>query len=227
MLSHTNIMATIKSIVDRRERGNLNPVGAQRHCSFLPLAHLYERVILIVNFIQGCQVAYCPIPEKLFEYYAVVKPTGVSMVPRILNKVYDNIMNEVNKSKIKRFLISQALHNEKPSLFSNFIFRKVKNLFGGEVFIMVTGSAPITPEVLHFFRIALAVHIIEGYAQTESTASATSTHGSDLSWGMVGSPVATVEIKLIDVPGTQYRSNNNQGEVCIRGPIVFKGQLHI
>ena len=57
------------------------------------------------------------------------------MVPRILNKVYDTIMAEVGKSKIKRFLISQALHIEKPSLFSRFVFRKVKNLFGGEVII--------------------------------------------------------------------------------------------
>lgn len=223
MLSHTNILSTIKSVVDRRERANLNPVDAHRHCSFLPLAHLYERVVLMLNFILGSQVAYCAIPERLFEYYTVVKPTGASMVPRILNKVYDTIMSEVKKSKIRRFLISQALHNEKPSLFSNLIFRKVRNLFGGELKIMVTGSAPITPEVLHFFRIALAIPVIEAYGQTESTASATSTHSTDLSCGMVGSPVASVEIKLIDVPGTNYRSDNNQGEICIRGPPVFKG----
>ena len=92
---------------------------------------------------------------------------------------------------------------------------------------MITGSAPITPEVLHFFRIALDIPIVEGYGQTESTAAGTSTHITDMSCGTVGSPVPSVEIKLIDVPGTNYRSNNNQGEICIRGPTIFKGKFHI
>jgi long-chain acyl-CoA synthetase len=227
MLSHTNILSTVKGVFERRERSNAETAANPRHCSFLPMAHLYERINLMYNLLNGSQIACCPIPEKIFEYYSIVKPTTISMVPRILNKVYDTIMAEVNKSKIKRFLILQALHYEKPSLFSRFIFRKVKNLFGGEVISMVTGSAPITPEVLHFFRIALDAPIIEAYGQTESTASGTTTHIADLSCGKVGSPGPVVEIKLIDVPGTNYRSNNNQGEVCIRGPGVFKGELYI
>jgi long-chain acyl-CoA synthetase len=224
ILSHTNILSTIKGNINRRERANVAAEPTNRHCSFLPLAHLFERLILMNNFLHGTQVAYCPIPEKLFEYYPLIKPTNVCMVPRVLNKVYDTIMAEVSKSKIKRFLISQALHNEQPTLFSRFIFRKIRKLFGGEVFVMVTGSAPITPEVLHFFRIALDIPIIEGYGQTESTAAGTSTHMIDTSCGTVGSPVPSVEIKLIDVPGTNYRSNNNQGEICIRGPTIFKGK---
>lgn len=225
MLSHGNVLATIKGIVDRRQRINMSGSTNHRHCSFLPMAHLYERINLIYNFLHGSQIACCPVPERLFEYYAIIKPTAVSMVPRILNKVYDTIMTEVGKSKIKQFLITQALHYEKPSFFSRLIFRKVKNLFGGEVTIMVTGSAPITPEVLHFFRIALGIPIAEAYGQTESTATGSGTHIHDLSCGKVGAPSSTAEIKLIDVPGTNYRSNNNQGEICIRGPGVFKGEL--
>ncbi len=213
----------IKSIVERRQRANFPAKTSDRHVAFLPLAHLYERLSLVFMFLQGAQVIYCPVPEKIFEYFPIVKPTTVAMVPRILNKVYDTIMTEVNKSKIKRFLISQALHNQKSSLFSRFVFRKVKNLFGGEVKIMLTGSAPITHEVLHFFRIALDIPVSEAYGQTESSGASTSTHVTDLSCGVVGTPLSVVEIKLIDVPETNYRSNNNQGEVCIRGPPVFKG----
>src|SRR5690348_9951910 len=113
MLTHTNIIATLKSIVERRSRAKLPTVSMDRHCSFLPMAHLYERMLLIFYFAHGSQVAYCPTPEKVFDYYAIIQPTAVSTVPRILNKVYDVIMTEVNKSKLKRFLISQALHNEK------------------------------------------------------------------------------------------------------------------
>ena len=225
MLSHTNFLSAIKGGMDRRERANIAADPTNRYCSFLPLAHLYERLVLISNFCHGTQVAYCPIPEKIFEYYPIVKPTNVCMVPRVLNKVYDTIMTEVGKSRIKRFLISQALHNEQPTLFTRLIFRKIKKLFGGEVFAMLTGSAPITPEVLHFFRIALDVPIVEGYGQTESTAAGTSTHMIDTSCGTVGSPLPSVEIKLIDVPGTNYRSDNNQGEICIRGQPIFKGKF--
>jgi long-chain acyl-CoA synthetase len=223
MLSHTNILATVKGNVDRRIRANIQADPTNRHCSFLPMAHLYERLVLFSNFIHGTQVVFCPVPEKVFEYYSFVHPTNVCMVPRVLNKVYDTIMAEVGKSKIKRFLVSQALHNEKSTIFSRFIFRKIRNLFGGDIFIMLTGSAPITPEVLHFFRIALDIPIVEGYGQTESTAAGTSTHLVDMSCGAVGTPVPSTEIKLIDVSGTNYRSNNNQGEVCIRGPCIFKG----
>lgn len=227
MLSHNNLLATIKALIERRNRtiGNVN--ANHRHCSFLPTAHLYERINLIYYFMHGSQVAFCPIPERIFEYYPIIRPTVVSMVPRILNRVYDTIMTEVNKSKIKKFLITQALHNEKPSLFSRVIFRKVRDLFGGEITLMVTGSAPITPEVLHFFRIALGVPVLEAYGQTESTAAGTGTHISDASCGKVGAPGPVVEVKLIDVPDTNYRSNNNQGEVCIRGPTVFKGRYFI
>ncbi|CAF4025669.1 unnamed protein product [Adineta steineri] len=223
MLSHTNFLVQIKGGIIRRERANVAAEPDNRHCSFLPMAHLYERLVLISSFIHGTQVVYCPVPEKLFEYYPFVKPTNIAMVPRVLNKVYDKIMAEVGKSKIKRFLISQALHNDQPTLFSRLIFRKIRNLFGGEPFAMVTGSAPITPEVLHFFRMALDIPIVEGYGQTESTAVGTSTHLTDTSCGTVGSPAPFGEIKLIDVPGTNYRSNNNQGEICIRGPSIFKG----
>ena len=225
MLSHNNILSTIKALIDRRERTNSKTTIDSRHCSFLPMAHLYERINLIYYFLCGSQIACCPIPERLFEYYAIIKPTTVSMVPRILNKVYDMIMTEVNKSRVKRFLITQALHFEKPSVFSKLIFRKVKNLFGGEVSIMITGSAPITREVLHFFRIALNAPIAEAYGQTESSAAGSVTHIMDLSCGKVGPPGPVTEIKLIDVPNTNYRSNNNQGEICIRGPAVFKGKF--
>lgn len=224
MLSHTNILATIKSTIDRRHRTKMEGKPTNRHVSFLPLAHLYERLVLISAFLHGSQIVYCSVPERIFEYYPIVKPTNICMVPRVLNKVYDTIMAEVGKSRIKSFLIARALHNDQSSLFSRIIFRRVKNLFGGEAIGMFTGSAPITPEVLHFFRVALDIPFVEGYGQTESAAAGTSTHILDTTCGIVGTPGACVEIKLVDVPGTKYWSVNNQGEICVRGPSVFRGK---
>jgi long-chain acyl-CoA synthetase len=223
MLSHENLLAASRGSILRLEKGNVTKSVTARHCSFLPMAHIYERFVLLQVLLRGTEVVFCPSPEKLLDYLSIVKPTQVSVVPRVLNKVYDAVMADVNKSKIKQFLVQQALR-EQPWFLSRFVFRKVKNLFGGELKTMITGSAPIKADIMHFFRIALDIPIMEGYGQTESAAAGTSTHPIDMSYGTIGSPVPTVEIKLIDVPGTDYLSKTGQGEVCLRGPTIFKGK---
>ncbi|CAF1133663.1 unnamed protein product [Rotaria sp. Silwood1] len=135
-------------------------------------------------------------------------------------------MDEVAKSKIKRFLVKQALWKEKSSFLSRIILQKVKQLYGGKVSVMVSASAPLSRDVLRFFCIALDIPIYEIFGQTESSGISTATHVIDMSYGVVGMPICTVEIEPIDVPGTNYRSDNNQGEICIRGLTVFKGKLH-
>ncbi|CAF2934147.1 unnamed protein product [Rotaria sp. Silwood2] len=224
MLSNENLLAASKGNILRLERAKLKGFVTIRHCSILPLAHIFERFILLGVFLRGTQVVFCPVPEKLVEYFSIVKPTQLTVVPRILNKIYDTAMIKVSKSKIKQYLVQQALHSEESWWLSRLIFRKVKKLFGGELKAMFTRAAPMTPDVWHFFRIALDIPIMTGYGQTESTACGTSTHAPDMSCGTIGSPVATVEIKLIDVPDTNYRSEMDQEEICIRGPTVFKGK---
>jgi long-chain acyl-CoA synthetase len=224
MLSHENILATAKGHLLRLDQANIKTPVTDRHCSFLPMAHIYERFILLQGLIRGTQIVFCPSPDKLVQYLSIAKPTQVSVVPRVLNKVYDTVMSEVNKSPIKQWLIQRALR-EQPAFLSRFVFRKLRHLFGGKVQAMITGAAPITPDVMHFFRIALGIPIMEGYGQTESAGAATTTHPVDLSYGTIGSPVPVIEIKLTDVPGTDYRSEFNQGEVCVRGPTVFKGNV--
>ncbi|CAF1286381.1 unnamed protein product [Adineta steineri] len=222
MLTHDNILATARGHLIRLEKANIEHSVTKRHCSFLPMAHIYERFVILQCLLHGAQIVFCPTPEKLPSYLLIVKPTQACLVPRVLNRVYDATMTEVKKSKLKQFLVKQALR-EQPSFLSDIVFRKVRKLFGNELKAMMTGSAPITPDVLHFFRIAFKIPVMEGYGQTESSGAGTTTHPIDVSYGTIGSPIPTVEIKLIDVPGTDYRSEQNQGEVCIRGPTVFKG----
>ncbi|CAF4040789.1 unnamed protein product [Rotaria sordida] len=222
MISHENLLAAVKGNLIRLHRQNVKRPLTNSHCSFLPMAHIFERFVIFQILFEGTAITFCPAPEKLVEYLSIVKPTQASVVPRVLNKVYDTIMNEVNKSAIKQFLVRQALREQLPFL-SRFVFRKVRTLFGGQLQGIITASAPIKPDVLHFFRIALDVPIIEGYGQTESSTTGASTHPIDMSYGTVGSPGPNSEIKLIDVLDTTYRSEMNQGEVCIRGPAIFKG----
>jgi long-chain acyl-CoA synthetase len=223
MLSHDNLLAATKGNLIRLDGANIKKPVTNRHFSFLPMAHIFERFVLLQVLLKGTELVFCPAPEKLIESLSIVKPTQMSVVPRVLNKIYDTVMNDVSKSKIKQFLVQQALR-EQPPLLSRFVFRKFKKRFGGELKGMITGSAPVKPDVMHFFRIALDIPMIEGYGQTESAAGGATTHPIDMSYGTVGSPGPNIEIKLIDVPDTKYQSEMNQGEVCLRGPTIFKGK---
>ncbi len=118
-------MAGMKSIVDRGKRAGILPKSSDRHCSFLPMAHLYERVVLLLILTHWYQVICCLTPDILFEYYGFVKPTRIFMVPRILNKRYDKIVGEVEKSQVKRFLVEQTVRNEESSFLSHIIFRYI------------------------------------------------------------------------------------------------------
>lgn len=99
--------------------------------------------------------------------------------------------------------------------------------------VMVSGSAPLSPKVMIFFRCLLGVPVLEGYGQTEASAAATVSHPDDLaSAGHVGGPVPAVDIVLVDVPEMGYLSTDTshheetcqgRGEICVRGPPVFIG----
>jgi long-chain acyl-CoA synthetase len=99
---------------------------------------------------------------------------------------------------------------------------------------MLTGSAPISADVLNFLKICFACPIFEGYGSTENCACATLTAGNDTQSGHVGGPNAAVEIKLVDCPALNYLSTDKdeegnhapRGEVCLRGPIIFKGYFN-
>jgi long-chain acyl-CoA synthetase len=97
-----------------------------------------------------------------------------------------------------------------------------KNL-GGNVKLIFTGAAPLSPNILQFLRQASGAHILEGYGQTECCGLSTCHTPDDPSIGHVGVPAACNMIKLVDVSDMQYFAKDNVGEICIKGPNVFKG----
>mmetsp|Transcript_7353 Transcript_7353/g.15183 ORF Transcript_7353/g.15183 Transcript_7353/m.15183 type:complete len:340 (-) Transcript_7353:207-1226(-) len=114
------------------------------------------------------------------------------------------------------------------------LFHKIKKALGLDcVRLMVSGSAPLSPKVMTFFRCLLGVPVLEGYGQTEGSAAATISSPDDItSVGHVGGPTGCVEVVLFDVPEMGYLSTDTshngepcrgRGEICIRGPNVFKG----
>ncbi|CAJ0961162.1 unnamed protein product, partial [Mesorhabditis belari] len=179
--------------------------------SFLSLAHIYEHLMQSFIIYTGGRVGvYSGDLKKLILDIQNLKPTMISLVPRILNKLYD-----------------QQLHrgiNNPNTIWDKLVFEKIRLVIGGRVRYLTTGGAPVTPAVHDFTRIAFGCPLFEGYGQTECGAAGTLNLPGDLTGGThVGAPAPWAQIKLVDVPELGYLSANDKGEVCFRGAAVMKG----
>jgi long-chain acyl-CoA synthetase len=114
------------------------------------------------------------------------------------------------------------------------VFDKFRAVMGGRVRFMVTGSAPISKDVLNFLKIAFCCSINEGYGQTESAAPASMTWTNDPECGHIGGPYPSCDFKLVDIPDMNYTSEDKdeegnsmpRGEICYRGYNCFKGYFN-
>jgi long-chain acyl-CoA synthetase len=149
--------------------------------SFLPLAHMFERVVQSIIYTEGGRVGFFSgdikeLPDDL----VALRPTIMPVVPRVLNRVHDKVMAEVNKSKIMKAIFDAAINYKmyelergivrNTSWADQIIFKKIRDSFGGRLKLMITGSAPVAEDVLSFTRCTLGCSVIEGYGQTESVA---------------------------------------------------------
>ncbi|NWH58722.1 ACSL5 ligase, partial [Geococcyx californianus] len=234
MLTHQNVVANAAAFL-RSTENTVECTSSDITMSYLPLAHMFERVVQTVVYSCGAKVGFFQGDIKLLtDDMKTLKPTLFPVVPRLLNRIYDKIQSGA-KSPVKRFLLNFAvimktaeikqgiIRND--SIWDQLIFKKVQETMGGRVRIMVTGAAPISPSVLTFLRAALGCQIFEAYGQTECSAGCTFSMPGDWTTGHVGAPLACNIIKLDDVEEMNYFSSNNEGEVCIKGPNVFKGYL--
>uniref|UniRef100_A0A8C7U0R5 Arachidonate--CoA ligase n=1 Tax=Oncorhynchus mykiss TaxID=8022 RepID=A0A8C7U0R5_ONCMY len=204
--------------------------------SFYPQAHMFERVVEGVILVHGARIGYFQGDIRLLmDDLKTLQPTVFPVVPRLLNRMFDKIFGQAN-TPLKRWLLvfaSRRKHAEmmngivrKDSLWDKLIFQKVQNSLGGRVRLMITGAAPVSPTVLTFIRAALGCQFYEGYGQTECTAGCTMSMPGDWTAGHVGAPLPCNYVKLVDVTEMNYFAANGEGEVCVKGPNVFKGYLN-
>jgi long-chain acyl-CoA synthetase len=243
LLTHENIMSAIAGFYGAV--GDLEAQPFDRHLSYLPLAHIFERIVSSQMFCAGASVAFFRgDPTLLIEDMQACRPTVMPVAPRVLNKIYDKIqagISSVGGLKKKLFDAAVAAKAEglqsghmKHALYDRLIFNKIKKGLGmDQLRMMVSGSAPLNDTVMTFFRCMLAIPVVEGYGQTEGAAAATIGSSDDMATvGHVGGPVGSVEIVLVDVPEMGYFHTDTlhrgmacqgRGEICVRGPSVFKG----
>jgi len=202
--------------------------------SYLPLSHMFERVVQSVIYIEGGRVGFFSGQIKtLADDIKTLRPTVIPVVPRVLNRIYDTVMEEVNKSAIKKALFEVAMGYKMFELQSGIVrttswadrlvLKKIRDGMGGRVKLMITGSAPIDGNVLSFTRAAMGCTVVEGYGQTEAVACVSISLEGDLTTGHVGVPIPCNSVKLIDVPEMNYFAKDNVGEICVKGENVFRG----
>eukprot|EP00063_Salmo_salar_P089734 XP_014064569.1 PREDICTED: long-chain-fatty-acid--CoA ligase 1-like isoform X1 [Salmo salar] len=235
MLTHGNVIANCAAFIKITEVHCMLNVH-DIHMSYLPLAHMFERVVEGVILVHGARIGYFQGDIRLLmDDLKTLQPTVFPVVPRLLNRMFDKIFGQANSS-LKRWLLvfaSRRKHTEmmngvvrKDSLWDKLIFQKVQNSLGGRVRLMITGAAPVSPTVLTFLRAALGCQFYEGYGQTECTAGCTMSVPGDWTAGHVGAPLPCNYVKLADVTEMNYFAANGEGEVCVKGPNVFKGYLN-
>ena len=239
IITHRNMIGTIAGCL----KSSLNLNQTDSHISYLPLAHMFDRISVHMLLAVGGSVGFFSGDvTKLRDDMVALKPTFFISVPRLFNRFYDTIKQMFAAAKgpkaeiIKQCTEMKEKHFKKTGstvhyLADNLVFGKLKNILGGKVRLIVTGSAPIAADVLRFLRIAFSATFLEGYGQTEHCAGGVLVHTYETEEGIIGGPVPTLEVKLSDVPDMNYLSTDvddqgrpcPRGEICFRGPNVFPG----
>ncbi|XP_034004451.1 long-chain-fatty-acid--CoA ligase 1 [Trematomus bernacchii] len=234
MITHGNIASNTSSVIKILE-GSFVIRQEDVSISYLPLAHMFERMIQVSMFCHGARVGfYQGDISLLMDDIKTLKPTFFPVVPRLLNRIYDKILGSVT-SPLRRALLHYAVRRKQAelssgvvrnnSLWDRLVFNRIQANLGGNLRFALTASAPISPAVLSFLRATMGCLIFEGYGQTECTAGCTFSMPGDWSAGHVGAPLPCAKVKLVDIPDMNYYAKNGDGEICISGPSVFRGYL--
>jgi long-chain acyl-CoA synthetase len=225
-LTHGNFLSECGNVVNGASDLFLKPGGST--LLFLPVAHVFGRMVQIGSITAGLHLAHCSDIAKLPVDLASFKPTFVLAVPRIFEKIFNSAeakAEAAGKGKIFHkaaevaIAYSQALDSKRVSpllklqhgLFDKLVYSKIRAGLGGRVEAAISGGAPLGTRLGHFYRGA-GVRVLEGYGLTETTAGATLNLTSAHKVGSVGKPIPGTTIKIAD-----------DGEVLIKGPIVMKG----
>jgi long-chain acyl-CoA synthetase len=225
-LTHGNFLSECGNVVNGASDLFLKPGGST--LLFLPVAHVFGRMVQIGSITAGLHLAHCSDLTKLPADLASFKPTFVLAVPRIFEKIYNGAeakADAAGKGKIFHkaaevaIAYSKALDTKKISpllklqhgLFDKLVYSKIRAGLGGRVEAAISGGAPLGERLGHFYRGA-GVRVLEGYGLTETTAGATLNLTSSHRVGSVGKPIPGTTIKIAD-----------DGEVLIKGPIVMQG----
>lgn len=240
ILTHENATANIHGVDLFMEQFEDKMTVDDVYLSFLPLAHILDRIIEEYFFHKGASVGfYHGDINALRDDMMDLKPTFLAGVPRVLERIYEGVLKGLEELNPRRRKIFDILYNYKlrwlkagykqkyaSPLADMLAFSKIKNRLGGRIRLIVSGGAPLSPEVEEFLRVTSCAFVLQGYGLTETCGLATVAFPDQMCMvGTVGSPFVYTELRLEEVPEMDYDplAYPPRGEICIRGKTPFAG----
>lgn len=227
MLTHENIMS---NIMNSKASFPFDDNPKLKVLSFLPLNHIFEKMVSYIYLFSGNNIYYAESLETIGDNLREVKPDGFTTVPRLLEKVYERIMNkgaELKGASKKLFFWAVKLGKDydtinrgslwyrmQLALANKIIFKKWRDALGGNIKFIITGGAACQPRLLRIFN-AGNIPVYEGYGPTENSPVITVNPRKDTginALGTVGPVIQGQEVKLME-----------DGEICVKGPSMMKG----
>jgi long-chain acyl-CoA synthetase len=229
MLTHGNLLSNITAALNV-----LGVTSADVALSFLPLSHAFERMVLYLYLFAGATVAFAESPETLARNMVAVRPTLMTAVPRVFEKMHARIEQTVAQaSSIRQAIFRWAIHvglqrsarqrSRRPvglllaaqhRLADWLVFRPTRAATGGRLRVLVSGSAPLPRTIADFFD-AIGLTIFDGYGLTEASPALTVNPLDRPKFGTVGRALPGVELRIA-----------HDGEILARGPNIMMGYYH-
>ncbi len=226
MLTHKNFISNVKGVTDIIPFSKEDTV-----LSWLPLSHSFERIATYTYLYKGCSIAYAEDMLSVGKNLPEVRPTVVVGVPRMFEKVYSAVMDNVlASSPLKRKIFfwaikvgkdfgQRTLRREpipgflefKRKIAHKLVFSKIIAKTGGRIRFFVSGAAPLSKDIAELFY-AMGLIVLEGYGLTETSPVISVNTLEKIKFGSVGQPIPEVEVKIAD-----------DGEILARGPNIMKG----
>lgn len=226
MLTHNNIASNVLASMERlpfdKEKFKGEPV-----LSYLPLSHVFERMITYMYISMGANIHYIEVIDEIKEDLVYVKPFFMATVPRLLEKIHTGVkVKGQEMSGVKKNLYYWAIYmtenydpenppsgiaGVKHKVADKLIYSKIRELFGGNLHGIVSGGAALSPEVFKFMN-AIGIVCVQGYGLTETSPVITVQTGDTMRVGSSGKALSNVEIKI-----------SEDKEILTKGPHVMKG----
>lgn len=224
VLSHRQIMAEVEGLFDSFALSHHD-----RYLAFLPLAHIVARAVQFFQIYCGCVGVYAESIERFADNLKEKRPDFFVAVPRLLEKIHETIIHEVERKPrwLRRFFYyavergrfcQRRRRTHEPvnpvrcieyAIYKRLLFSRIRRKLGGALRFVISGGAPLLPEVGKFLD-AVGVPVIEGYGLTETTAAICVNSLADYHIGTVGRPISGAQVRIAE-----------DGEVLVKGDVVF------
>lgn len=218
-LTHHNLVSQIKATMEVFPLDSNSDIAL----SFLPLAHIFERMVMMFYLTQGIEIHFCDDIKNLGETLKTVRPTLMTSVPRMLEKVFTKIKDGAEQKKgLAKYLackaINQALNKDvthkktfSDGFFDLLIYKKFRQALGGRMRMVICGGAALSEDMERFYR-NIGVNIFCGYGLTETSPVLAVNHAKAYKFGTIGQAFPGVELKIAD-----------DCELLAKGPNIMRG----